>query len=1188
MRNTRFQRVISFVLVLCLLIGGGSVTVGAEESGVVQNPSVTDKTIADYKEELESISYSDYVKNFGNVTDATETIIVDPIETLDMEKTTLDWLTAEQWQKLEADRSLAGSILGIYEAEFDGIKSLYTPGDGTVTFTLEGVAEGLYSIRILYYPVEGKAASIEREFYINGKAPFREARSLTLPKVWHNAYTDYDFKVPAKKNADDYLNRANELGLKVTREERDGATHLIFEMPQVWTPAVSDFLLNEIEARFFVNDLDNNELRPTAEQKPEWCVYDLKDSQGYEYDHNPKDGDKSSYPGSFKFLLSPDENGKISISLKGMNECMAISQIILMPQESIPTYQEYLEKYKNEPKGQSYIKLEAELPSQISTNTVYPVEDRASAATSPSDTSRVVLNAIGGEKWQTPGQALYYTFKVDSSGLYSIDMRFRQNVLDGLFVSRSISLYSDGLEPTDKGYYNGYPFQEAAQARFNYSSYWQSSGMTNGSVDAFDFYFEAGVTYTLKLEVTLGTMSQVVNDIETVLNHINEDYLQIIRLTGTKPDDYRDYHFKRVMPTTLADMIIQRKKLEQISAQLKEITGSASSTVATLDKVYTLLERMEDEDEIARNLDTLKSYIGSLGTFLTDAKKQPLQLDYIVIQGTDGELPKAEPGFFAKLWHEIKSFIESFRRDYNAMGSMEEIEGEALEVWVAYGRDQSQVIRNLVTNEFTPTTNIPVDLKLITGGTLLPSILAGMGPDVYLGIGHGEVINYAIRGALAPLDIDAQGNKRADFEEVAAGFTESAMLVLGIENDEGELHYYGLPEQQGFSMMFVRIDILADLGQEIPKTWEDIYALQGVLQGENMEIGLPTDYKMFLYQGGGELFADNGMRINLDSEKGLYAFEAMCNLFTEEGFPYQYDAANRFRTGEMPVLIADYVGLYNQLKVFATEIDGLWKFVPLPGMVDENGNINNCSISGVNADVMIGGTDHENEAWEYLKWYTGASCQTQYANEMVAIMGDSAKHNTANKEALASMPWTTEEYTEVSKQFSNLASVPNYPGAYYIDRYTNFAFLDAYNNGADPVTELLSYINTINKEITRKREEFNLETLEIGQTLADKRSAQAVEALTLLKEMDAAHFGNIYQNVVNAATDKNIVILNEYASVLAEMLGSADPASYTVKVFKQDQEAKNGGYAIDSLNEQQLIYFASECLRQAAAALSMY
>ena len=82
--------------------------------------------------------------------------------------------------------------------------------------------------------------------------------------------------------------------------------------------------------------------------------------------------------------------------------------------------------------------------------------------------------------------------------------------------------------------------------------------------------------------------------------------------------------------------------------------------------------------------------------------------------------------------------------------------------------------------------------------------------------------------------------------------------------------------------------------------------------------------------------------------------------------------------------------------------------------------------------------------------------------EVVAIIGDSAKHSTANYQALKEMPWTEAERTEVEKQFSNLASIPNYPGYYYIDRYTNFAFLSAYNNDADPSTEMLSYINTIN------------------------------------------------------------------------------------------------------------------------------
>ena len=1181
MRKTKLQRAICLLLALLLLVSGATLAVGAENVATsdVLNPSVTDKTIADYREELESISYGEYSKDFKGYNKATETVIIDAIADLDKSQTTLEFLTDEEWARLVADKSLASSLVGIYETEYDGVKALYTPGDGEVTFTAKNVTEGLYAIRIYYWPVEGKSASIERELYINGSASFKEARSLTLPKVWDNAYETYTYVLPKNANAQELISRAKALGL--TAKMSDDSSAILVDFPDVWTPEAAAFLMDELGARFFVTDKDNNEIRPAAVQTPEWCVYEMIDSQGY-------------YTDCFEFILTPDADGNVSVTLKGMNEPMAISKIELFPKKDILTYDEYIAQYKDAPMGESVLKLEAEIPSNLSTNTVYPVEDRSSAANSPSDTSRMVLNTIGGEKWQTPGQAVEYTFRVDSTGLYTFDMRFKQNVLDGLFTSRSIRLYSEDLKETDPGYYNGYPFQEAAQVRFGYSGYWQSTSMTDGSLDAegnqreFMFYLVEGVTYTLRMEVTLGTMAPIISQIEDSLDHINDDYLNIIRLTGSNPDDYRDYNFTRIMPQTLADMILQSDVLENIANDLTEIAGQSSSTVATLIKVSELLYRMRDEDEIARHLATLKSYIGSLGTFLTDAKKQPLQLDYILIQSPENDLPEDEPGFFKKIGHEISSFIQSFFRDYNSMGAMVEIEdGDALEVWVAYGRDQSQVIRNLVTNDFTANNGIAVDLKLVSGGTLLPSILAGMGPDVYLGIGHGEVINYAIRGALATLDVDSEGNVREDFETVTQSFTEAAMMVLGIENADGEMHYYALPETQSFPMLFVRIDILASLGIEIPKTWNDIYQAQTVLEGNNMEIGLNQDYKMFLYQNGGELFADGGMRINLDSKKGLLAFETMCNLFTMHSFPYQYDAANRFRSGEMPILIADYTGMYNQLKVFATEIDGLWKFVPLPGLEDENGVINNSAISGVNADIMVKGTDKEDEAWEYLKWYTGADCQTAYANDMASILGDSAKHPTANKTALASMPWTTEEYTEVQKQFQKLASVPNYPGTYYIDRYTGFAFLDAYNNDADPTAELLSYINTINKEISRKRTEFALETLEIGQTLADKRSEQAMEALTLLAE-ESSEFDSIVATAKIATADEDIVILRECAEALMEKLSGVDAEAYTVMVQKQDQTAKNGGYRIDSLDLYQLIYFAATCLSDAANALASY
>jgi hypothetical protein len=223
-----------------------------------------------------------------------------------------------------------------------------------------------------------------------------------------------------------------------------------------------------------------------------------------------------------------------------------------------------------------------------------------------------------------------------------------------------------------------------------------------------------------------------------------------------------------------------------------------------------------------------------------------------------------------------------------------------------------------------------------------------------------------------------------------------------------------------------------------------------------------------------------------------------------------------------------------------------------------------------------------------MKWHSGESFQKQYSNEMVSIMGPSAKHSTANMKALESLPWTADELKEIRLQFNNLASIPNYPGHYIIGRYTNFAFLNAYNNDADPVASLLSYINVINKEINRKRAEFKLETLEIGQTLASKRMDQALAALEILSE-ENADYADLSVTVGAAYSDEEVILLQDYSKQLMDELSSVDESTYFVKVSRQDQEKKSdGGYDIEDLTHEQLVYFAAQCIADAANALASY
>ena len=111
-----------------------------------------------------------------------------------------------------------------------------------------------------------------------------------------------------------------------------------------------------------------------------------------------------------------------------------------------------------------------------------------------------------------------------------------------------------------------------------------------------------------------------------------------------------------------------------------------------------------------------------------------------------------------------------------------------------------------------------------------------------------------------------------------------------------------------------------------------------------------------------------------------------------------------------------------------------------------------------------------------MQWWSSAEIQSDFCNEMVALLGPSGKQNTANIEALEGMSWSKDELDNLKAQFNAVTCTPEYPGGYIIARYANFAFLDVYNNGTDPVETLLSYIDSINAELTRKRQEFDLPT----------------------------------------------------------------------------------------------------------------
>ncbi len=1020
MKKTKFVRVVALVLACLTMFGITGISAAASDDG--------DYTVTyDWKQIrdiLNAVSYSSYAATYreDNVPVATEEIVIDVLNDINTGKTTAAYQPLDQYATVNAKNDLL-NLEGSASA-------VYLPDSGMVTWNVEIPEKALYGVRIIYCPVSSNVSSIERILYLNGLVPFSEARSISMTKTWNYAYN-----------------------------EKDGQKYYPF-------------------------DVNGNDMRSSVDMAaPAWYTYNTHDSNGFSSE-------------DFQYVFNKGTN---TLALSASRESVAIKAIILYPVEKVKTYDEYIsemtQKYGDaNPSDDAAVKLEAELPSYVSDTSIYASSDRTSSLNTSnsynSETGKVenvknspsseLLNVIGASSYNTVGQWAAYEFTVSESGFYNIVMRYKQSVLEGMFVSRSVKIMGG-----DYGDYPTVPFAEAHNARFPFSKDWQASAINNGG-DPFKFYFEKGVTYTVYFEVSLGDLAETIGTVQNVLSKINASYLNIVKLTGPTPDEYRTYNFSKIMPGTITDLLESAQILEQVSKKIQEICGTSGSMVVTLDNVSRLLDKMgrDPETEIAANLNELKTNIGTLGTWINDVKSQSMTVDFLSVQSETTKLPKDDANFFQAAWFEISAFFQSFFVDYNAMGVEDAGNTSAtIDVWLAYGRDQSKIWRSLINDDFTKKTNIAVTLKLVTTTTLLPSVLAGTGPDAYIGLASADTINYAIRGAINPL------NEFDGIDTMLDGtyFNEAALTPISLYGD-----VYGIPETMAFDMMFVRLDTLVEEELEIPETWDDIMSINTVLVSKNMEIGLPyqTIINEMIYQQGesiwkyeeeGGIYA--GSQIAYGDDLQIQVFDKVVRLYTDYSFPYAYNATNRFRTGELPIFVGDYVTNYNTLMIFGTEIKGLWSMTVIPGTKQADGSVDHTTVATVTSTLMLSGSKNKDAAWEFIKWQTSSSSQSKYGNEMVALIGPSAKYATANKDAIKNLSWSSDEYNNIMAQFNQVAAIPNYPGNYILTRYIQFAFLDAYNDGEDPAYAMKSYVNTINKEINRKREEFNLPIIHVGGTL---------------------------------------------------------------------------------------------------------
>lgn len=829
-------------------------------------------------------------------------------------------------------------------------------------------------------------------------------------------------------------------------------------MQRVWQNEYTSYDENGTPM-FEINSI-GSEMRPERVECPEWVVYTMHDTTGYVSE-------------DFAFYLSEGEH---TISLQAAREELVVGKIVLRPaDEPAKSYAELQAEY--EQKGyqpvseDAVIRIDAEKPSKMSNNSIFCTYDRSSAITDPQDPAKIRYNTIGsGTGWQTVGMWIEWEFTVEESGIYDIYMRYRQNTLADIFTCRKLTINGE------------LPFAEAEALRYKYSEDWQAEKINDGE-ETFSLYFEAGQTYTLRLEVVLGELAELlgrINDTVTILNTI---YMKIQQITGADPDQYRDYNFVNLIPDEMNQLLKEAENLKEIGTKLEAIAGMKGSNISTLEEIWNQLEQMgKDEDVIAANMSDFKTNIGTLGSWVSSVTSQPLELDYIQLQSPNADSPQVEANFWQKTLYELQQFFCSFYTSYDSIEGVEVKEDtRTVLIWVEGARERAQLMKQMCDEMFTAETGIVADLKLMVSGAILPATFAGLGPDVY-STGEETVINYAVRGAVRALNESFD-----DVEEVIAErYTEETMKPYTFEGN-----VYALPDTLGFCMLYYRADILHDLGLDVPKTWDDVRALLPVLQANGMSFGMPananttitgqvtakTTYLMFLAQNGGQLYNDNNMEVDLNSDVAIEAFEEFTDFYTQYQFDYVFDFSNRFRSGEMPLAIYNYE-TYTSLSLFATELKGLWSFTTVPGVLDEDGNVHNYAMATGSGYTVMTQAKNPEEGWEYIKWWTGEDAQTRYGVEYEMLVGQGIRHTTANREAIANQSWTTVEAAELQRQYDNVRTIPAMPGSYVLDRYINFAFLNVYNGLGEPAESLVENIKFINAEISRKRKEFGLPTLE--------------------------------------------------------------------------------------------------------------
>ena len=398
-----------------------------------------------------------------------------------------------------------------------------------------------------------------------------------------------------------------------------------------------------------------------------------------------------------------------------------------------------------------------------------------------------------------------------------------------------------------------------ARNPFDYNRHWKIFEPTTEDGEPMLVYLTKG-EHIIEMTPVVGPLRRTHNVLQDAVTTLGKLQRAITMITGADPDPNFDWQIHKTLPTLLPTLQNSRRHCvrSKTSSRVRRLLAAPRRS-AQHDGVCAGGHGPQagyDPPPVAGVLDS--------GFFadVVDAEvaEASLVLDYFLVASPDTVWPGC--GLRPRSACAAASSRSScrFTTDYTGLSSQyateksdigEVVEGPVIEVWVGRGREWAMIVKEMVEEDFTPKTGIHVNMNIIPaaqadiGGSLSVILLAaatGTTPDVTIGSNAQLPVEFAIRNGVVNL------NEFPDYEEVAARFRPGALIPYKWTNRDGVEGDYALPETQGFSMLFYRTDLLAQVGLTPPDTWEDDPA--------DAADAPAVQHELLLFVGTGRVYAD--------------------------------------------------------------------------------------------------------------------------------------------------------------------------------------------------------------------------------------------------------------------------------------------------------------------------------------------